>query len=70
MDTLLDDPVVNTKKVTYKTNEKGQKDTIGINDIGIFEFVFQGLPNPPDLQGMDEDRLLTLQKAVQEQLCK
>ena len=24
-DTLLDDPMVNTKKGTYKTNEKGQK---------------------------------------------
>ena len=62
--------MVNTKKGTYKTNEKGQKDTIGINDIGIFEFVFQGLPNLPDLLGMDEDRLLALQNAVQEQLCK
>ena len=62
--------MVNTKKGTYKTKEKGQKDTIGINDIGIFEFIFQGLPNPPDLEGVDEDRLLELQNAVQEQLHK
>ena len=62
--------MVNTKKGAYKTNEKWQKDTIGINDIGIFEFVFQGLPNPPDLQSMDEGRLLELQNAVQEQLHK
>ena len=62
--------MVNTKKGTYKTNEKGQKDTIGINDIGILEFVFKGLQNPPDLLGMDEDRLLELQNAVQEQLHK
>ena len=32
-DTLLGDPMVNTKKSTYKTNEKGKKDTIGIRDI-------------------------------------
>ena len=70
LDTLLGDPMVNTKKGTYKANEKGQKDTIGINDIGIFEFVFQGLPNLPDLLGMDEDRSLELQNAVQEQLHK
>ena len=70
LDTLLGDPMVNTKKGTYKTNEKGQKDTIGINDIRIFEFIFQGLPNLPDLQGVEEDRLLELQNAVQEQLCK
>ena len=68
LDTLLGDPMVNTKKGTYKAKEKGQKDTIGINDMGIFEFIFQGLPNLPDLEGMDEDRLLELQNAVQEQL--
>ena len=69
-DTLLGDSLVNTKKSTYKTKEKGQKDTIGINDIGIFEFIFEGPPNPPDLEGVDEDRLIELQNAVQEQLHK
>ena len=67
-DTLFSDPVVNTKIGTYKAKEKGQKDKGGINDIGIFEFIFHGLPNPPDLEGMDEDRLRELQNAVQEQL--
>ena len=60
--------MVNTEKGTYKAKEKGQKDTIGINDIGIFEFIFQGLPNPTDLEVMDEDRLRELQNAIQEQL--
>ena len=67
-DILLGDPMVNTKIHTYKAKEKGQKDTVGIDDIGIFEFIFQGLPNPPDLEGMDEDRLRELQNALQEQL--
>ena len=66
LDTLLGDPTVNTKVHTHKAKEKGQK--VGIDDIGIFEFIFQGLPNPPDLEGMDEDRLRELQNAVQEQL--
>ena len=69
-DTLLGDPMVNTKTGTNKAKEKGQKDTIGINDIGIFKFIFHGLPNQPDLLGVVEDRLLELQNAVQEQLCK
>ena len=56
LDTLLGDPMVNTKIRTYKAKEKGKKYTVGINDIGIFEFIFQGLPNSPDLEGMDEDR--------------
>ena len=69
-DTLLGDPMVNTKKSTNKAKATGQKDIIGVNDIGIFDFIFEGLPNLPDLEGMDEDRLFELQNAVQEQLCK
>ena len=69
-DTLLGDPMVSTKKSTNEAKEKGQKDIIGIDDIGIFEFIFEGLPNPPDLEGIDEDRLFELQNAVQEQLHK
>ena len=60
--------MVNTATSTDKAKEKGQKDKVGINDIGIFEFIFHGLPNPPDIEGMDEDRLRELQNAVQEQL--
>ena len=70
LDTLLGDPIVSTKKSTIKAKEKGQKDTIGINDIGIFEFIFEGLPNLSDLEGIDEGRLFELQNAVQEQLRK
>ena len=64
--TLLGDPVVNTTTGTDKIKAKGQKDKIGINDIGIF----RGLPEPPELEGVDEDRLRELQNAVQEQLCQ
>ena len=65
-DTLLGDLLANTTKGT----EKGQKDKMGIDDIGIFEFIFHGLPEPPELEGVDEDRLRELQNAVQEQLCQ
>ena len=69
-DTLLGDLVASNATCIEKTKEKGQKDKIGIDDIGIFEFIFHGLPNPPELEGMDEDRLRELQNAVQEQLCQ
>ena len=62
--TLLGDPVANTTTGT----EKGQKDKIGIDDIGICEFIFYGLPEPPELEGIDEDRLRELQNVIQEQL--
>ena len=64
LDTLLGDLVANTATGI----EKGQKDKIGIDDIGIFEFIFHGLPELPELEGVDEDRLRELQNAVQEQL--
>ena len=66
--TLLGDPVPNTATGIEKAKEKGQKDKIGINDIGVFEFIFRGLPEPPELEGIDEDRLRELQNAIQEQL--
>ena len=69
-DALLGDPIANTKKNTKMAKATGKTESIGINYIGIYEFVFKGLPNPPDLEGMDEDRLFELQRNVQEQLCK
>ena len=69
-DTLLGDPVANTATGIEKAKEIGQKDKIGIDDIGIFEFIFKGLPEPPELEGVDEDKLRELQNAVQEQLHK
>ena len=69
-DTLLGDPMANTTTCIEKEKEKGQKDKIGIDDIGIFEFIFKGLPEPPELEGVDEDRLRDLQNAIQEQLRK
>ena len=55
-DTLLGDPVASTATCIEKAKEKGQKDKIGIDDIAIFEFIFHGLPNLPELEGIDEDR--------------
>ena len=69
-DTLLGDPVANTATGIEKAKEKWQNDKIGINDIGIFEFIFRGLPELPELEGVDEDRLRELQNAIQEQLCQ
>ena len=69
-DILLGDPMANTATGIEKEKEKGQKDKIGIDDIGIFEFIFKGLPELPELEDVDEDRLRDLQSAIQEQLHK
>ena len=60
--------MANTTIGIEKAKEKRQKDKIGIDDIGIFEFIFYDLPEPPELEGIDEDRLRELQNAIQEQL--
>ena len=69
-DTLLGNPVANTATGITNRKEKGQKDKIDFDDIGIFEFIFTGLPKLPELEGIDKDRLRDLQNAVQEQLRK
>ena len=46
-DTLLGDLVANTATGIEKAIEKGKKIKFGIDDIGIFEFIFYGLPEPP-----------------------
>ena len=68
LDTLLGDPVANTTTGIVKAKERGQNNKTGIDDIGVFEFIFQGLPELPELEGIDEDRLRELQNAIQEQL--
>ena len=70
LDTLLGDPMASTATCIEKAKEKGQKNKIGIDEIGIFEFIFDGLPNSSELEGVDEDRLRELQNVVQEQLCQ
>ena len=37
-------------------------------DIGIYEFLIEGAPNPPDLEGIDKDQLLQIQQNIQEKL--
>ena len=51
-DTLLGDPVASAATHIEKAKEKGQKDKIGIDDIGIFEFIFHGLPELQELKGI------------------
>ena len=45
LDTLLGDPVANTTTGIAKAKEKGQKDKIGIDDIGVFSLYFKAYLN-------------------------
>ena len=67
LDPLLGDPTGKPKKNTMKPKAKNPTNKIDEDDIHTYEFIFQGLPNPPDWEGVDEDRLIALQWNVQEQ---
>ena len=40
----------------------------GMHLILLYKFFFEGAPNPKDLEGVDEDWLLAIQKTIQQQL--
>ena len=42
--------------------------TLDLGDIGIYEFLIQGAPNPPDLDGIEDDQLLETQQNIQDKL--
>ena len=53
----------------------GRQATVRVNghmpdsgDIGIYEFLIEDAPNPPDLEGIDEDQLLQIQQNIQDKL--
>ena len=37
-------------------------------DVRVYEFCIQGAPNPKDLEGVEEDQLLEIQRTIQENL--
>ena len=37
-------------------------------DIGIYTFLIEGAPNPPNLEGIEQDQLLQIQKNIQDKL--
>ena len=37
-------------------------------DVRVYEFFIQGAPNPEDLEGVEEDQLLDIQRTIQEKL--
>ena len=38
------------------------------DDIGIYEFLIEGAPNPPDLEGINEDPLLQIKQNIQDKV--
>ena len=62
-ESLLGDPLPGSQATT---KVHGHKPDSG--DIGIYEFLIQGAPFPPDLEGIDEDQLIQIQQNIQDKL--
>ena len=47
---------------------KGSGHTVYLSDVRIYEFLIQGTPNPHDLEGIEKDQLLEIQRNIQNKL--
>ena len=47
---------------------KASGHTVDLIDVHIYGFLTQGAPNPPDLEGIEEDQLLEIQQNIQDKL--
>ena len=62
-DPLIGDPMQGSQATTSMPGHKPE-----LGDIGIYEFLIHGDPNPPDLEGVDKDQLLEIQQNIQDRL--
>ena len=42
--------------------------TFDPTNVRVYEFFIQGAPNPKDLEGVEEDQLLEIQRTIQQKL--
>ena len=63
LESSMDDPPVD-ENVTETTKGHAFDPT----DMQVYGFFIQGAPNPKDLEGVDEDQLLDIQRTIQEKL--
>ena len=69
-------PIRVTPRESTMGNPHVDKDTTGKaksyvfnpTDVQIYEFFFEGAPNPKDLKGVEEDQILAIQRTFQQKL--
>ena len=54
--------------VDKDTTGKAKSHAFNPTDVQVYEFFLEGALNPKDLEGVDEDQLLAIQKTIQQQL--
>ena len=59
--TAIAEPSIGDPFLEGQATVKLSGHTLDLGDIGIYEFLIQGAPNRPDLEGIEEDQLLEIQ---------
>ena len=67
--TPLESPT-GTPHVDKDTVGKAKSHAFDPTNVRVYEFFIEGAPNPKDLEDVDEDQLLAIQKTIQQQLKK
>ena len=63
LESSMDDPIADE---SHTKTAKGH--TFDPTDVQEYEFFIQGAPNPKDLEGVEEDQVLDIQRTIQEKL--
>ena len=63
----LESPMGNPS-VDKEATGKAKGHTFDPTDVRVYEFLVQGTPNPKDLEGVEEDQLLQIQRTIQQKL--
>ena len=64
--TPLESPMGNPH-VDKDTTGKAKSHVFDLTNMQVYEYFVEGAPNPKDLEGVDEDQLLAIQKTIQQQ---
>ena len=59
--TAIAEPSIGDPLPDSQATVKASGHTLDLGDEGIYGFLIQGTPNPPDLEGIEEDQLLEIQ---------
>ena len=66
--TAIAEPSIGDPLLDGQATVKVSGHTLNLGNVGIYEFLIQGAPNPPDLEGIEEDQLLEIQQNIQDKL--
>ena len=66
--TAIAEPSIGDPLLDGQATMKVSGHTPDLGDIDICEFLIQDAPNPPDLEGIEEDQLLEIQQNIQDKL--